>query len=158
MPTIRSAVPSVFQSTLPARGATKSSGSKTAHSRISIHAPREGSDGCVPFLAHSQGISIHAPREGSDNAVVALLVGGNISIHAPREGSDGQVVQRLHLLADFNPRSPRGERLLFTLTILMIWKFQSTLPARGATAWVGWLSPADQISIHAPREGSDVTG
>ena len=34
---------------------------------ISIHAPREGSDGRVPFrFPHPLEISIHAPREGSD--------------------------------------------------------------------------------------------
>ena len=35
--------------------------------RISIHAPREGSDGrFVPSLKEGEKISIHAPREGSD--------------------------------------------------------------------------------------------
>ena len=33
-----------FQSTLPARGATRSSRAKEAMVRISIHTPREGSD------------------------------------------------------------------------------------------------------------------
>ena len=57
-----------FLSTLPARGAT------VVHlllvlqaADISIHAPREGSDGCVFLLgALICEISIHAPREGSD--------------------------------------------------------------------------------------------
>ena len=36
---------------------------------ISIHAPREGSDGqFVPCLKEGKTISIHAPREGSDAA------------------------------------------------------------------------------------------
>ena len=38
----------VFQSTLPARGATNSLRASCVPSRISIHAPREGSDGPWP--------------------------------------------------------------------------------------------------------------
>ena len=35
---------------------------------ISIHAPREGSDGSGHIVGHIVGvISIHAPREGSDS-------------------------------------------------------------------------------------------
>jgi len=56
---------------------------------VSIHAPREGSDGCIGAARLKEDVSIHAPREGSDpgqrpNVVDQLIV----SIHAPREGSD----------------------------------------------------------------------
>ena len=57
-----------------------------------------------------------------------------ISIHAPREGSDSGRRGRIYHHLDFNPRSPRGERLRF------LRPFPSQSP----------------ISIHAPREGSDV--
>ena len=80
--------------------------------RISIHAPREGSDWYVlPFGYGPSWISIHAPREGSDASLASrfctfwlflstLPARGatgvflfaseefGISIHAPREGSD----------------------------------------------------------------------
>ena len=122
-----------FQSTLPARGATVLLAARGEELRISIHAPREGSDmiasntarldmifqSTLPArgatilqkLVHrTADISIHAPREGSD--VRGLRPAGSlpISIHAPREGSD--LDQHLHLpgVNDFNPRSPRGER------------------------------------------------
>ena len=36
-------------------------------STISIHAPREGGDLPLSYLALTSGISIHAPREGGDN-------------------------------------------------------------------------------------------
>ncbi|AUD83539.1 hypothetical protein NRBB52_1485 [Bifidobacterium breve] len=102
----------IFQSTLPGWGATWDSPSSFSGAKISIHAPRMGSDlksfaDCLkPFLfqstlpgwgaTHEQRqhvphveISIHAPRMGSD------LIGGPgvaivpaISIHAPRMGSD----------------------------------------------------------------------
>ena len=78
---------------------------------ISIHAPREGSDGDNRDVFDLQVISIHAPREGSDRVSwpaaaawsnfyprsprgerrTVLVRGGGrreISIHAPREGSD----------------------------------------------------------------------
>ena len=37
-------------------------------------------------------------------------------------------------------------------------RFQSTLPARGATAPHNSYYHDEQISIHAPREGSDARG
>ena len=56
---------------------------------------------------------------------------------------------------DFNPRSPRGER--HTGYRILIWptRFQSTLPARGATGCCYPPCCGQDISIHAPREGSD---
>ena len=57
--------------------------------RISIHAPRTGSDGFrVEFTHAEQLISIHAPRTGSDQPSVKALRFVRISIHAPRTGSD----------------------------------------------------------------------
>ena len=78
--------------------------------RISIHAPREGSDGGKKSIMHYSSISIHAPREGSDHAGPSAGLRRHISIHAPREGSD--VKQALYLSTShyFYPRSPRGER------------------------------------------------
>ena len=101
---------------------------------ISIHAPRTGSDAPSasrltasrhfnPRSPHGERrrrtdpaedpnqISIHAPRTGSDpRRQTALLHFCQISIHAPRTGSD---------------RADAGERPGK--------RFQSTLPARGAT-------------------------
>ena len=81
--------------------------------RISIHAPREGSDLTNSFLATcALAISIHAPREGSDpRAFFACRCSSMISIHAPREGSDDRDYDRQK--TDFI--------------------FLSTLPVRGAT-------------------------
>ena len=103
--------------------------------KISIHAPREGSDAIVraeamaatEFLstlpargatyitckrADGSQISIHAPREGSDPSTLLISAPVTISIHAPREGSDRRA-----------------------LPIALPWLlFLSTLPARGATS------------------------
>ena len=57
----------IFQSTLPARGATGFNRRDADSKKISIHAPRTGSD--FTFLRtckHNYTISIHAPRTGSD--------------------------------------------------------------------------------------------
>ena len=80
----------IFQSTLPARGATLYPRAFQPAKVISIHAPREGSD-AVEVLADEATfvISIHAPREGSDVIHCAVAYApAAISIHAPREGSD----------------------------------------------------------------------
>ena len=123
-----------FLSTLPARGATVFVSQALADILISIHAPREGSDGVLVLHWVPELISIHAPREGSDAVPSVRLQDFSISIHAPREGSD----------TDAPIIRPVG------------WLFLSTLPARGATCGA-LLNQLDilVISIHAPREGSD---
>ena len=56
-------------------------------------------------------ISIHAPRAGSDPVqLMSWLQGQGISIHAPRAGSDQQPLKYFDCTTDFNPRSPCGER------------------------------------------------
>ena len=56
----------------------------------------------------------------------------------------------------FNPRSPCGERPKGGRWRECCWIFQSTLPVWGATN-VGYLIPFYvDISIHAPRVGSDL--
>ena len=125
---------------------------------ISIHAPREGSDERYPLTA--VGI---APFQSTLPARGATMAGHYfgrsqwISIHAPREGSDNGWATRIAMQRHFNPRSPRGERRATikhrTANIAI---FQSTLPARGATADLHIIiGGANCISIHAPREGSD---
>ncbi len=124
----------VFQSTLPAREATKPfqcscpsipyfnprfprgkrhkvSTISENYVKISIHASREGSDRRRVVFIQTPPISIHASREGSDDPVPGMDTGGAISIHASREGSDQ----------------------INTQGFIQIRKFQSTLPAREAT-------------------------
>jgi len=107
-----------FQSTLPGRGATlpnlikiaptlnfnpRSPGGerqvieagKSEEAKISIHAPRAGSDTTRRPARLKAGISIHAPRAGSDYQYrVRTKRAQNISIHAPRAGSDSRKVMR----------------------------------------------------------------
>ena len=79
----------VFQSTLPARGATGNRKGKITPKRISIHAPRTGSDSMADLFGDwVPDISIHAPRTGSDSIYADVIPTEDISIHAPRTGSD----------------------------------------------------------------------
>ena len=147
----------VFQSTLPARGATPNCCPNRISCCISIHAPREGSDGKVKSTGgYRKYFNPRSPRGERLRRGCAGEVFGDISIHAPREGSDGRKEkkngeeeyfnprsprgERLRLRITrswqgiyFNPRSPRGERLKPLDTLQGLFLFQSTLPARGAT-------------------------
>ena len=173
----------LFQSTLPVGGATRGRhgsistaryfnprspwgerrcvlGDKATRIKISIHAPRGGSD----VKGFSDGmpniiISIHAPRGGSDihsslyatdpydfnprspwgerqMPQTSLIHQPFISIHAPRGGSDCGSHGNSPSPCNFNPRSPWGERQGFGHVQNL---------RRG-------------ISIHAPRGGSDMSG
>ena len=123
---------------------------------ISIHAPRTGSDIAnsrnvlLPF--HFNPRSPHGERRGER---AETQMDSAISIHAPRTGSDDYQLPLSCLRRYFNPRSPHGERRNLTLSASVRRKFQSTLPARGAT--LRRLKRLGQvvISIHAPRTGSD---
>ena len=80
---------STFQSTHPARGATK----QHQHNGPGLW------------------ISIHAPRERCDTHSARFRVERSISIHAPRERCDHFAPCRARVRYDFNPRTPREVRL-----------------------------------------------
>ena len=112
---------------------------------------------CLRACVH---ISIHAPREGSDDGRRVGCRGyHDISIHAPREGSDQRSAASSPAPMYFYPRSPRGERRLDgPQSTQKVVEFLSTLPARGATLPFSLGARTSKaISIHAPREGSDLT-
>ena len=90
--------------------------------------------GC-PALRVVVQISILAPRGGSDHLCdhAALSHDVGISILAPRGGSDNKKRDKISNIKDFNPRSPRGERLSDMKIFFMVYR----------------------ISILAPRGGSD---
>ena len=106
---------------------------------------------------HERGIviSIHAPRTGSDEEERQARIDAEISIHAPRTGSDARLAWSSSTSRNFNPRSPHGERPVTGTANTTSNKFQSTLPARGATFPGSVAHIPYNISIHAPRTGSD---
>ena len=146
---------SKFQSTLPSRGAT---GSKPAASRswaFQSTLPSRGATSTYQDRLILGFISIHAPLAGSDTAEELVNSGLWISIHAPLAGSDILGRCTSDSFCNFNPRSPRGERLLGSGLHGELFGFQSTLPSRGATSWGGAQVTVFVISIHAPLAGSD---
>ena len=101
-----------FQSTLPARGATLSmDGTNRSRDYFNPRSPHGERHLRNSPISRQKCISIHAPRTGSDVLVRIIEINAPISIHAPRTGSDG-------LESVYNDH---------------VYKFQSTLPARGAT-------------------------
>ena len=146
---------------------------------ISIHAPREGGDvRCQRALASHRYFNPRPPRGGRHQRKGKNNSGITISIHAPREGGDENTTphrqdqQQFQSTPpargatggattmkweddDFNPRPPRGGRLLDGSTAMDPLLFQSTPPARGATRQFIKQAHNFTISIHAPREGGD---
>ena len=59
---------------------------------------------------------------------------------------------------DFNPRSPRGERLALALNRREILHISIHAPREGSDLGFVQSRCAVVISIHAPREGSDDAG
>ena len=122
-----------FQSTLPVWGATRQVALKHNVARISIHAPRVGSD---------------QDRRGR------RIEPFNFNPRSPcgerlRQKENGEKQ------GDFNPRSPCGERRTHSHQAQSCGQFQSTLPVWGATRFRWRASNQRNISIHAPRVGSD---
>ena len=124
-----------FQSTLPVWGATKSRQVCIPWYRISIHAPRVGSDRSI-FDASRVSVTFQStlPVWGATRARrgprARLTI---ISIHAPRVGSDFSPPPPSTIIYHFNPRSPCGERLFGINHSPFSSLFQSTLPVWGAT-------------------------
>ena len=144
-----------FQSTLPVWGATLGVEVDLLRADISIHAPRVGSDLVEALVLAVVAISIHAPRVGSDRITIRSHGTHGISIHAPRVGSDDVVEFERIAPQHFNPRSPCGERRIWSAGKHPKRAFQSTLPVWGATHVSLGSSSSSVISIHAPRVGSD---
>ena len=170
----------VFQSTLPARGATRYPYRPcTGQSYFNPRSPHGERRRPAPGAENRQCISIHAPRTGSDTrfrwvrtaradfnprsphgerpfSPVETSAKVMISIHAPRTGSDRQDQLAVHALGRFQSTLPARGATYMRAPQDTEKQFQSTLPARGATPRPGAAAPAGGISIHAPRTGSDV--
>ena len=101
-------------------------------------------------------ISIHAPREGRDHSDGSASPSGKISIHAPREGRDRHAAHLYRGGLRFQSTRPaRGATADGQPLVLHREHFNPRAP-RGARPSGAILTPnATWISIHAPREGRD---
>ena len=124
---------------------------------ISIHAPRGGSDSSI--LSALSRILYFNPRSpwGERLAipwVIAQVV--QISIHAPRGGSDTPSFSAIRdCMEVFQSTLPVGGATQHFLYQSKLSRFQSTLPVGGATFTSAPSKTVVEISIHAPRGGSD---
>ena len=154
----RSAGTEQFQSTLPVRGATAATHFWRCCGKFQSTLPVRGAtrtafvtnlgDGEFQSTLPVRGATLTTSGEGWT---------GCISIHAPREGSDGKISVPTALQNVFQSTLPvRGATPVFADFAGHQKQFQSTLPVRGATVRECDGCGRCFISIHAPREGSDV--
>ena len=147
-----------FQSTLPVWGATVFRLTQIRHpARFNPRSPcgeRPEMDGMLSTIS---SVSIHAPRVGSDAALKRLAaVRNSFNPRSPCGERPSRTVVVPVMILCFNPRSPCGERLLPGVAARIAGLFQSTLPVWGATESLMQVTGVDDVSIHAPRVGSDV--
>ena len=102
----------LFQSTLPARGATRGGRLIDKKGRFQSTLPARGATRGGRLIDKKGRFQSTLPARG------ATVIGGYCR----------------DTLKDFNPRSPRGERPRAKLAYCSSSSFQSTLPARGATS------------------------
>ena len=124
---------------------------------ISTHAPTEGSDRITIYsdLASSR-FQPTLPPKGATHPVRPQPSRFFISTHAPTEGSDYGPTNRKFRYSYFNPRSHRRERHDKLSGAIDLSGFQPTLPPKGATTAVKQGYDHNEISTHAPTEGSDL--
>ena len=146
----------LFQSTLPVWGATFPLIPFTKPFEISIHAPRVGSDDVRDEVTNIKRISIHAPRVGSDLCGFAKFCKAKRYFN-PRSPCGERLICRklLSTAKNFNPRSPCGERPFLFPFRLSRPEISIHAPRVGSDFRCIDLVAPFNISIHAPRVGSD---
>ena len=125
--------PKIFQSTLPARGATLSFG---------VH--RQNTNYFNPRSPHGERLDAYKQQVETEKFQSTLPARGATDVSELTGGS-----------LTFQSTLPARGATETINCYCMIMPFQSTLPARGATIVLSASSPMMLISIHAPRTGSD---
>ena len=149
---------------------------------ISIHAPRGGSDfaefdprqadqqfqSTLPVGGATRQVRPRSQRNTNFNPrspwgerqMLVAAVAGTAAFQStlPVGGATRQPPLQLRHRLYFNPRSPWGERPPAMQPHNDMYTFQSTLPVGGATNLAAGFRRIGEISIHAPRGGSDRQG
>ena len=172
----------IFQSTHPARGATRG---HPHHRPVPDHFNPRTPRGVRPsyniasrllqfyfnprtprgvrlkgdgFSGAEGGISIHAPREGCDLCGrPSWLSSADFNPRTPRGVRRGLYI-RSEAGPDFNPRTPRGVRQRYHRCAAFRWRFQSTHPARGATRAPGASPTPTTFQSTHPARGATYPG
>ena len=146
----------LFQSTPPARAATAGRHARLPANSVSIHAAREGGDGIalLPSSTPEPFQSTPPARAATASQRVMWWWGLCFNPRRPR-GRRRRRPSRSSGHGRFNPRRPRGRRPERANAKYRAILFQSTPPARAATAAMSPFPRDDGVSIHAAREGGD---
>ena len=172
--------PWTFQSTPPARGATRRRYSRPCSSPyFNPRPPRGGRQRRPKNFRRSTSFQSTPPARGATPGIRPLRHSiadfnprpprggrrypgrpaggaGNFNPRPPRGGRQHKATYKAVTSSNFNPRPPRGGRRRRRCPHHTQGQFQSTPPARGATWWPrDGYAPETDISIHAPREGGD---
>ena len=125
---------------------------------ISIHAPLAGSDLVQIDSALKTEISIHAPLAGSDCTIYRQWFRGRaFQSTLPSQGATCGTAFFTANFPNFNPRSPRRERLLPAYYRRANRQISIHAPLAGSDPNdCDEDGCGDGISIHAPLAGSDV--
>ena len=170
---------SIFQPTLPARGATLIPTLHTPAVKISTHAPRTGSD--LTRLTRAGGTghfnprSPHGERPAKSSRRAASRQfqptlpargatrrrrdehrDGGISTHAPRTGSDVGLAQNIKPEQLISTHAPRTGSDINPATMRGSQGISTHAPRTGSDAECPEDFAALPISTHAPRTGSDL--
>ncbi len=172
---------SLFQSTLPARGATGGDAGQHRHRHFNPRSPHGERRGAAQSCVPQRKISIHAPRTGSDHRG-GQPHGANAPFQSTLPARGATIVASYRALGfEFQSTLPARGATSGSTQRTSEFSFQSTLPARGATSGArrqdlcqhdfNPRSPHGErlcakrqsrhafwISIHAPRTGSDGRG
>ena len=147
-----------FQSTPPARGATRSGRAIVLRwCHFNPRPPRGGRRLLHSLWPHMVNFNPRPPRGGRPTPSSTLVMWtGHFNPRPPRGGrpdSDATMVD----CETFQSTPPaRGATRAFLYAPARHQIFQSTPPARGATVTTILNSGIPVISIHAPREGGDI--
>ena len=114
--------------------------------RHAVRPPHARHDGFQPTL----------PARGATHVPSQLEEIIMISTHAPRTGSDTSALSIVAGQLHFNPRSPHGERLTLSSTLLVLFSISTHAPRTGSDPFRNPRHFRLCISTHAPRTGSDV--
>ena len=150
--------PTRFQSTLPARGATGISAvSPLLPYYFNPRSPHGERRWRMRLACRSRRISIHAPRTGSDTRCFKCFAfRRKFQSTLPARGATCTTPSKPTPARYFNPRSPHGERRLYQKRPYTYQKYFNPRSPHGERH-VQRLTQLHRppISIHAPRTGSD---
>ena len=148
---------SVFQSTLPARGATVRFSAWCSFS-VNFNPRSPHGERRKFFVFGGNGVTFQStlPARGA-TFLVRLACGSSVPFQStlPARGATHDFFKPLYSSRFQSTLPARGATVLGAVDVTTR-KFQSTLPARGATRWDAKKYRYMRISIHAPRTGSDL--